>query len=86
MSASAIAELRQLVASYLEGSEDAPRAFELLDAIERKSRTYLVARFDVTGLAQHHRETLGAAVCAQAEGSYGHPTVTVTIEEVVVDE
>ncbi|HSX23241.1 MAG TPA: hypothetical protein VLE97_10760 [Gaiellaceae bacterium] len=32
----ALAELRSLVATYLEGSDDAPRAHELLDALEPK--------------------------------------------------
>ena len=33
-SATAMRELRALVATYLEGSDDAPRASELLDALE----------------------------------------------------
>lgn len=34
----ALRELRSLVGTYLEGSDDAPRAFELLDAIERQQQ------------------------------------------------
>lgn len=42
--AEALRELRSLVGTYLEGSDDAPRAAELLDAIEHQQRQQQAVR------------------------------------------
>lgn len=52
----ALQELRALVATYLEGSDDAARAAELLDALQPRSPAPIVAAPRDTDPAQEHRQ------------------------------
>jgi hypothetical protein len=53
---SALRELRALVATYLEGSDDAGRAVELLDALDVQPPQTVVAASDETDSARWKRE------------------------------
>lgn len=60
----ALRELRELVATYLEGSDDAPRAAELLDALEPRAFTPVAPRPSDPAQEDRERGMFGCTAAA----------------------